>query len=53
MRMILLSGSPAIFFQRSKAWSSSIYTVAVSRSAGSPNSFVIRFHASSIARSLK
>ncbi len=53
MRMILLSGSPAILRQRSKASSSSEKTVTRSFSGGRPNSFVIRFQASSIASGLK
>ena len=36
MRMIRLSGRPAIFFQRLKASSSSVKTVTVSLSFGRP-----------------
>ena len=53
IRMIRLSGRPAIFFQRPKASSSSEKTVAISRSFGSAYSLVISVQASSIARSLK
>ena len=47
------SGTRAIRRHRSKASSSSAYTVIHSRSAGSPYSFVTNFQASSMATSLK
>ena len=53
MRMIRLSGRPAIRFHKNAASSSSEYTVASSRSAGRPNSLVTIVQASSIASGLK
>ncbi len=53
MRMMRLSGKPVSFFQIACASSSSENTVTVSLSGDSPNSLVIRFQASGIARSLK
>ena len=53
MRMILSSESPEIFFQNPAASSSVWNTVTRSLSLGRPKSFTRRFHASSIARSLK
>ena len=53
MRMMRLSGRPAIRFHRSKASSSSWYTVTSRRSLFRPKPLVTSFHAFSIAVALK
>ena len=53
MRMMRLSGRPAMRRHSAAASSSEEWTVTSSRSFGRPYSFVVRFQASSIASSLK